>query len=131
MRYLLDSNVVIASLNRPDGPVARVLMSHPEGDLVTSSVVLHELYFGAYKSARVESNLAKLVTLRFPVLDYTREDAHEAARLRATLRAAGTPIGPYDILIAGQALQRGLTLVTANVREFRRVPGLLCEDWSE
>lgn len=93
-------------------------------------MVLHELYFGAYKSARVESNLAKLATLRFRVLQYTREDAREAARLRALLRASGTPIGPYDVLIAGQALQNGLTVITANVREFARVPGLRCEDWS-
>ncbi len=130
MRYLLDSNVIIASLNEPGGHVAAAIMSRPQQDLTTSSVVLHELYFGAYKSARVESNLRKLATLHFSVLEYTREDAQEAARLRSALRLAGTPIGPYDVLIAGQALQNKLTLVTANLREFERVPGLICEDWS-
>ena len=131
MRYLLDSNAVIHTLNQVEGRVAAATMKHPDEDLATSSVVMHELYFGAYNSARSERNLATLATVRFPVLEFDREDAREAGRVRALLRAAGTPIGLYDLLIAGQALRHGLTLVTANLREFERVPGLVCEDWSQ
>jgi tRNA(fMet)-specific endonuclease VapC len=130
MAYLLDSNAIIHTLNQLDGQVATAAMRHPDEDVVTSSVVMHELYFGAYKSAKLERNLAMLETIRFPVLEFDRQDAQEAGRIRVLLRAVGTPIGPYDVLIAGQALRRGLTLVTANFREFERVPGLLCEDWS-
>ena len=65
--------------------------------------------------------------MQFEVLDFDREDARQAGELRARLAAAGTPIG--DVLIAGQALARGLTLVTHNTGEFQRVPGLRIEDW--
>ena len=67
--------------------------------------------------------------LQFAVLDFDREDARRAGELRAQLSVAGTPIGPYDVLIAGQALARGLTLVTHNTREFGRIAGLKFEDW--
>ena len=93
------------------------------------SIAAHELYFGAYKSSRVEENLARLEYLRIPVVEFDREDAQEAGQLRALLAAAGTPIGPYDVLIAGQAKARNLILVTRNVREFARVAGLRIEDW--
>jgi tRNA(fMet)-specific endonuclease VapC len=64
------------------------------------------------------------------VVGFEEEDAVIAGDLRAELERAGTPIGPYDLLIAAQALRSGSTLVTANVREFRRVPGLAVEDWT-
>jgi tRNA(fMet)-specific endonuclease VapC len=69
--------------------------------------------------------------LDFKVLGFDANDARHAGQVRASLAAAGTPIGPYDVLIAGQALARNLTLVTSNVREFRRVPGLRVKDWLE
>ncbi len=80
----------------------------------------HELYFGAFKSVRVEENLARLGALRLEVIPFDKEDAIAAGNIRATCALAGTPIGPFDTLIAGQALCRGLTLVTANTREFSR-----------
>jgi tRNA(fMet)-specific endonuclease VapC len=67
--------------------------------------------------------------LQFEVLDFDRENARQAGELRTRLAAAGTPIGAYDVLIAGQALARALTLVTHNTGEFQRVPGLRIEDW--
>ena len=67
--------------------------------------------------------------LQFEVLDFDREDARQAGELRARLAAAGTPIGTYDVLIAGQALARAMTLVTHNIGEFQRVPELRVEDW--
>ena len=93
------------------------------------SIAAYELYFGAFKSNRVEDNLLRIEQLRVPIVNFDREDAEEAGRLRALLAAAGTPIGPYDILIAGQAKARSLVLITRNMREFSRVPGLQVEDW--
>ena len=89
----------------------------------------HELFNGACRSARQAQNLALLDGLRLAVLEFDKEDARQAGEVRALLAAAGTPIGPYDVLIAGQALARGLVLVTHNVGEFARVAGLQIEDW--
>jgi len=71
----------------------------------------------------------KIDRLFFEILDFDPEDARHAGEVRAQLALAGTPIGPYDVLIAGQALARSLTLVTHNMREFQRVVGLSIEDW--
>jgi tRNA(fMet)-specific endonuclease VapC len=84
---------------------------------------------GASKSKRREANLDRIEKLRFAVLDFDREDARAAGEIRARLEIAGTPIGAYDILIAGQALSRGFILITRNVREFERVEGLKLEHW--
>ena len=90
---------------------------------------MHELYYGAFKSQQVERNVALVDGLRFEVLDYDREDAREAGAIRAQLATQGQSIGPFDILIAGQAKARGLILVTHNTSEFNRVHGLNVEDW--
>jgi tRNA(fMet)-specific endonuclease VapC len=131
MRYLLDANAVIAALNDPRGAVALRLRSLPPAEVAVSAVVLHELYFGAFKSARREHNLALVDALRFQVLAMDTEDARHAGEVRAVLASQGTPIGAYDVLIAGQARARGLTLVTRNLREFQRVPGLAVENWQD
>ncbi len=131
MRYLLDTNVLIALMNQPQGKVAAKTLLFGVSELATSAIVMHELYFGISKSERQERNTATVERLRLSVLPFDREDAREAGIIRAKLRAAGTPIGPYDVLIAGQALRHRLTLVTANLGEFARVPGLSCEDWSK
>ena len=131
MRYLLDTNAVIAILNDPAGPVARRLRALSPEDVAVSAIVMHELYFGAFKSARRERNLALVDALRFQVLPLDTEDARHAGDLRATLAAQGTPIGAYDLLIAGQARARGLVLVTRNLREFERVPALRTENWQD
>jgi tRNA(fMet)-specific endonuclease VapC len=98
-----------------------------------SSIVLFELWYGVAKSARPETN-AKLLGLFFSgpieLLPFDGADAQSAGIIRAELGAAGTPIGSYDVLIAGQALRRKLTLVTANEREFRRVKSLAYQDWA-
>jgi tRNA(fMet)-specific endonuclease VapC len=98
-------------------------------DIGLSVIVLHELFFGAYKGRRVATNLQAIVDLNFDVVDFDKEDARRAGEIRASLAAVGRPIGPYDILIAGQAMARNLTLVTHNTREFSRVAGLRIEDW--
>lgn len=94
------------------------------------AVVLHELYYGAFRSRRSQENLSIVEQIGLTVVELTREDAREAGRVRADLARIGTPIGPFDGLIAGQAVARGATLVTHNVGEFTRVRGLMVEDWS-
>lgn len=128
MRFLLDSNAVIALMKGHSGFLTR-LRRHRPLDFGIPAIVAHELFYGAYKSQKTADNLARVDALRFEVLEFDREDARQAGELRARLAAAGTPIGPYDVLIAGQAMARSLTLVTHNTREFQRVPGLFVEDW--
>jgi tRNA(fMet)-specific endonuclease VapC len=91
---------------------------------------MHELHYGAYRSERLEHNLSLVDGLLLEVVDFDRDDAREAGAVRAELAARGTPIGPFDMLMAGQARGRGLTLVTANAGEFLRVDGLVVEDWN-
>lgn len=133
MVWLLDTNVVIALLTRRSEALRRRVESAEPGTLATSAIVSHELYFGAYRSQKIEFNLEtlRLLFADLVVLDLDRDDARSAGEIRAGLAREGTPIGPYDVLIAGQAKARALTLVTNNVSEFRRVPGLNLEDWTQ
>lgn len=129
MRFLLDSNAVIALLNDPGGRVASRARRNRPTDFGLPAIVLHQLYSGAYKSQRRDANLSRVDGLRFEVAEFDREDARHAAEVRTVLVSQGTPIGGYDVLVAGQARARGLTLVTRNLREFGRVAGLRAEDW--
>jgi tRNA(fMet)-specific endonuclease VapC len=131
----LDTNAAIALLSGVATPVRSRFEDALEGGetIAASSIVLFELWFGSAKSARREGNakkIAELVASPIDVLNFDEDDAREAGDIRADLRRKGTPIGPYDILIAAQARRRDALLVTANVREFTRVPGLRTEDWS-
>ena len=130
-RYLLDTNTVIAVLNDKDSRPSQRLRQCAPTEICLPSIVIHELFYGAFKSQRSERNLALVDALQFEVLDFDREDARQAGAIRAVLAGNGTPIGPYDVLIAGQAKARGMTLVTHNSQEFKRVPGLDVEDWEE
>lgn len=129
MRYLLDANAVIAMLRDASSRPARRAREQPVGDVAVSAIVMQELYYGAFKSSRAVRNIAAVDALRFPVLEFDREDAQRAGEIRAALARSGLMIGPYDVLIAGQAAARDLTLVTHNTREFMRAPGLRIEDW--
>lgn len=130
MPFLLDTNIIIAILEDPLARAGRRAKRERVEDLHVSSIVAHELFFGAFKSRRGAENLRRLDGMRFPIIDFDRDDARQAGVVRAELAARGAPIGPYDVLIAGQALARNLTLVTHNTREFSRVPGLRIEDWA-
>ena len=132
MVWLLDTNAVIALVTRRSEALRRRVEAAEPGTLATSTIVAHELYFGAYRSQKIEFNLEtlRLLFADLVVLDLDREDARTAGEIRAMLSRQGTPIGPYDVLIAGQAKARGLTLVTNNLSEFRRIPGLTLEDWT-
>jgi len=129
MRYLLDANAVIALLNDSTSPIARRIRRYAPPDFGVPAMVIHALYYGAVKSQRVEKNVARVDGLQFPVLEFDQEDGRHAGEIRALLAAKGTPMGPYDVLIAGQAKARELTLVTNNTTEFQRLPGLKVEDW--
>ncbi len=128
MRYLLDTNAIITLL-RGNPRFTAKLRTHAPSDFAMSSIVAHELFYGAYKGQRKAENLARVDELRFETLDFDREDARCAGEIRASLANAGHAIGPYDVLIAGQALARSLILITHNTGEFSRVPGLTLEDW--
>ncbi len=129
MAYLLDTNVVVAILEDTSAPLARRAKRERVEDLCVSSIVAHELFFGAFRSRQTSRNLNRLDDMRFPIIDFDTADARQAGLIRAELAARGTPIGPYDVLIAGQAMARDLVLVSRNVREFARVRGLRIEDW--
>jgi tRNA(fMet)-specific endonuclease VapC len=128
VKFLLDTNAVIALL-KGDKTFLKKLQRFSPQDFAISSIVVHELLYGAYKSARVDENVARIQALQIVALDFDLNDAASAGLLRAALAKSGTPIGPYDVLIAGQAIARKLILVTHNTREFSRVPGLKFEDW--
>lgn len=128
MSYLFDTNAMIAFLRGNPG-VVRQVRNVGAGAVLLSTIVLHELYFGAYKGNRTNEDLGVIAHLRFGTADLDPVDAQCAGEIRSLLQRAGTPIGPYDVLIAGQALARDLTLVTRNVREFERVDGLRLENW--
>jgi tRNA(fMet)-specific endonuclease VapC len=135
VNYLLDTNAVVALLrNKPAAVRERFRQADKADDyLAVSSVVLFELWYGVEKSGRVQENTERLRILLsgdLDLLDFDDEDAQAAGRIRAALEKAGTPIGAYDLLIAGQALRRGLTVVTADTSEFSRVTGLSWEDWT-
>jgi tRNA(fMet)-specific endonuclease VapC len=102
------------------------------GTIAVSTVSVAELEHGLARSTDLEGDAAKVASLLSlcEILDFDRSAAHHAGRISGRLATAGTPIGPLDTLIAGHARSRGLTVVTSNLREFSRVPGLECEDWA-
>jgi tRNA(fMet)-specific endonuclease VapC len=129
MRYLLDANAVIGLLNDSTSKLAKRARQESPADIVISAVVAHELFYGAFRSRRAAQNVDLIDALQFTVLEFDKEDARQAGALRAVLASRGTPIGPYDVLIAAQALARNMILITHNTNEFGRVPGLQAEDW--
>ena len=131
---LLDTNVVIAVLNdRPPTVRTKLKTVIESGERLTiSALVLFKLRHGAERSVHPDRNHARIGDLLagpLEVLPLTSEDAEAAGTIRAYLAGKGTPIGPFDVLIAGQAKARDLPIVTANTREFERVPGLDVRNW--
>ena len=131
----LDTNIIIAAINQRAAAVRQRLMKTlHEGTIVgIPTVVLYKLWYGIKKSARAQANtdaLDNFLALDITPWPFEPEDAEVAGDIRAALERLGTPIGPYDVLIAAQALRRGAILVTANKNEFARVPGLQTQDWT-
>lgn len=133
MKYLLDTNATIGYIRQKDMLLVSRIASTPQTDLVLCTVVLCELYYGAYHSgaANVTKNLQLIENIRpkFCSVGFSEQAAEEFGKVRAHLSSIGQVIGPYDMLIAATARAHNLILVTHNTHEFSRVPGLQVEDW--
>jgi tRNA(fMet)-specific endonuclease VapC len=130
--YLLDTNTCVDYLRHgPSSKVAGKLAAAPAASVVLCSVVVAELLYGAWRSARPATTVSQVLTFCAPFvsLPFDNKAAEEYGKLRAHLVGLGTTIGPNDLLIASIALANGLTVVTHNTSEFSRVPGLPLEDW--
>lgn len=131
LRYMLDTNICIYTIKNNPAAVREKFQQH-QNHLCISSIVLSELLYGAEKSSQPEKSLALIegMAARLEVLNFDEHAAAHAAEIRADLARKGTPIGHYDVLIAGHARSRGLVLVSNNLREFERVDGLRLENWA-
>jgi tRNA(fMet)-specific endonuclease VapC len=131
MRYLLDTNVWVDYLNGRHPSVSERLRECSPEDLCLSSVVVAELRYGAEKSLHSKRNHKRLDVLvsEIPCAEFGADEARAFGRVRTALEAKGTPIGPYDMMIAAHALSSSCVLVTDNVEEFHRVAGLEVENW--
>ena len=130
LKYLLDTNIVIYVIKRRPIEVMG-LFNENAGRMAMSAITLSELFHGAEKSSRVAQNLAVVEEFAslLEVLPYTARAAVHYGTIRSALEKAGRTIGVNDLHIAAHARSEGLTLVTNNVGEFERVPGLLIENW--
>jgi tRNA(fMet)-specific endonuclease VapC len=130
LKYLLDTNIVIYVIKRRPIEVLSIFNENA-GRMAISAVTLSELFHGAEKSAKVAQNLAVVEEFSslLEVLPYTAKASQHYGAIRSALERVGRPIGVNDLHIAAHARSEGLTLVTHNLGEFERVPGLLTENW--
>ncbi|MDQ6992112.1 MAG: tRNA(fMet)-specific endonuclease VapC [Mariprofundus sp.] len=131
LKYMLDTNIVIYTIKNRPSQVREAFKQH-EGQMCISSVSFGELIYGAERSSQTERNLADIVglTARMEVVSFDEHASEHFGQVRAELYKAGKPIGPYDMMIAGHARAMGLILVTNNLKEFERVPGLRLDNWA-
>ncbi len=129
--YLLDTNICIYIKNKKPPQVLKRFKSALKHGVFISSVTVAELQFGVYNSLHVEQNRVSLAEFLAPfeILNFGTEDAEKYGILRAKLKRSGSLIGPYDMMIAAQALAKDLVVATNNTDEFIRVEGLRLEDW--
>ena len=130
MTHLLDTDTCIGVLRQRPGMVQRLSQVAPT-DCAVSMITVYELFCGVEKAQDPTKERQKVERLISAIIELPldRAGAEAAANIRAELERQGTPIGPYDLLITGQAVAGGLTLVTNNAREFQRVGGLKLESW--
>ncbi|MEG4074008.1 type II toxin-antitoxin system VapC family toxin [Microcoleus sp. Pol14C2] len=131
MRFLLDTNICIYIIKRKPQIVFDKFQTIEFFDIGISSVTIAELEYGVYKSQRQEQNRAALIQflITLPVVPFDERSTKTYGQIRAGLERQGIVVGPMDLLIAFQAISLGLTLVTNNVRELSRIPGLTLENW--
>ena len=129
--YLLDTDTVIYSLKGHES-VARNLREHIHDPIKISVVTLMELYYGAYKSQKIESNLAKIKTLEnsLEIVPLDKESAEVFGIYKSKLEKMGTPLDDFDLILASCALARNMTLVSNNIRHFERIEGLKLANWT-
>ena len=131
MKYLLDTNVCIKILNGSNRNILKRIETIKNDEIVIPSIVRFELYYGSYKS-KIPTKTTKNLNLflnSFETIEFNDSIAEIAGKLRADLSKKGTPIGPYDIIIAATAIYTNLTLITHNTKEFSRITELIIEDW--
>ena len=128
--YLLDTNILIYFF-KGIGNVPSSLLSRSPKDISIAAITLFELEVGIAKSNNPDQRKKQLEALisRIKVIPFAAKEARAAAMIRADLESKGTPIGPFDTLIAGTAMSKNATLVTHNTKEFKRVNELIIEDW--
>ncbi|WP_372072523.1 type II toxin-antitoxin system VapC family toxin [Tistrella mobilis] len=128
--HLLDTNIVSDLIRNPQGKVAARIADVGEAQIAVSIVTAAELRYGCLKrgSPRITQQV-ELILGAVPILPFDEPSDAAYARIRRDLEQAGTPIGPNDLLIAAHCLALGAVMVTANVREFSRVKGLMVENW--
>lgn len=133
MKYLLDTNICIYIIRQKPAQVLQKFYPHQPGDIGISVITVAELQHGVYKSSQPEQSTKALTQFLLPlsVVDFTPEAAQVYGEIRAHLEKQGMIIGPLDLFIAAHALQLNLTVVTNNIGEFSRVPGLRMENWTE
>lgn len=131
MKYLLDTNTCIYLIKRKPIQVIRKMMKMKIEDIGISTITLSELQYGIEKSRFPEQNQIALLEFLIPfgILDFDQKASSEYGRIRAVLEKKGKPIGPLDMLIAAAAISQKLVLVTNNVKEFKRIEGLMVENW--
>lgn len=132
MRYLLDTNICIYALNCRSEELVRHLQTLEPSEIGLSVMTVAELRYGAFYSSYPARNHLQLdkFLLPFRIISWDEDAANCYGEIVADLRRKGTPIGPIDALIAAHALSLELVLVTNNTKEFERVPGLVCENWT-
>ena len=130
--YLLDTDTVIYSL-KGEPAVKKNLRNHFHDPMKMSVITLMELYYGAHKSLKIVSNLAKIKTLAlsFEIISISEESAEIFGMTKVQLEKAGSPLDDFDLIIASSALSNNLVLVTNNVRHFQRIEGLKLTNWTE
>ena len=131
IKYMLDTNILIYTIRNRPKKVREAFKKHSDY-LAMSTVTLGELIYGAEKSAQSVRNLEDIEALaaRVDVVPFDSQAAIHFGQVRAELAKSGKLIGPYDLMIAGHARSRGLILITNNLREFNRFPGLRVENWA-
>ena len=133
MNYMLDTNICIYVIKHKPPSVLQRFHDHIKDGLCISSITLAELSHGVEKSEQREKNAGALLHLvdLLKIVPFDNHAAYEYGKICAFLQSQGTPIGTMDMLIAAHARLHGFVLITNNVREFSRVPGLIVENWCE
>lgn len=133
MTYMLDTNICIYAMKKKPEKVLQRFKEKLSNGICISSITLAELEYGMKHSSDPVKNEQALLRFLMPmsILPFGPDAASEYGEIRAYLQSKGTPIGPLDMLIAGHAKAENMVLVTNNVREFERVPGLQLENWAE
>lgn len=131
MRYLLDTDTCVSIIRSKSPRILQKLAQHAVTEVAVSANTVAELQYGVEKSSRPIQNQQALIRFLLPlnVLDFDVAAASEYGRVRTFLERHGLAIGPLDTLIGSHAMAQGLIVITSNVREFSRIPGLLVEDW--